>query len=152
MLLLTLLQVAQYWNNKELLTYAAVDGARYFAAMRGYASPRTKTDTRVRSRLNGVLAPAATLNTALTMTTEVALPCSGACSCTSPAFARNGFCVTTCTTDSGCQAALGTADESPTASTVATVTLTYSFVPLFRYYAPLSSITSMSGTSTEVVQ
>jgi Flp pilus assembly protein TadG len=152
MLLLFLMQLAQYWNNREMMSLAAVEGSRLFSAQRGYATPWTATRNRVRSRLDGVVASAAVLNSALTITMDVAVPCTGACSCTGGATERNGSCVTTCANDSSCQAALGTSDSTPAPGTAATVTLTYTFTPLFRYYAPLSNITRMTGTSSDVVQ
>lgn len=115
-------------NNYVMLTNAASLGAHQLASERGYATPYTDTQ-------QAILASTAALKSALTITMSVG--------------------GTTCTSDSTCASALGTSTQAPTAGTEASVSLGYSFAPLFTgaLYG-LKSImpSSLSAQMSELVQ
>jgi Flp pilus assembly protein TadG len=131
-LLLTIaIGVAQFgwmFSNYVMVTNAASSGARYFASQRGTTNPYSSTQTQVG-------ASAALLTTSkLTIATSV-----------------NGA---VCSSDSSCAADLNSAGGASAVGT-ATVTVSYTFVPLFkgtlsRLYAMMP--TSLSASAVERVQ
>jgi Flp pilus assembly protein TadG len=106
-------------NNYVILTEAVADGARVFALGRGVTSPKTSAVGQVQST-------ASSLTGTLTITLAV-----------------NG---TACTTDTGCNTALSTAQGQP-----ATVTATYpcDLVVMGVNFAPSCTL---SSSTTEMVE
>jgi Flp pilus assembly protein TadG len=127
-LLFGTVQFGWLMNNYLALTNAASMGARQLASERGYATPYTDTQ-------QAILGATSALNSALTITMSVG--------------------GTTCTSDSTCATALGTSTTAPPAGTEASVSLGYSFTPLFSgaLYS-LKSImpSSLSANMSELVQ
>jgi len=131
-LLLTLvIGIAQFgwmFGNYVMVANAASSGARYFASQRGTANPYSATQTQVGTS-------AALLTTSkLTIATSV-----------------NGAA---CSSDSSCAADLTSAGGTSAVGT-ATVTVSYTFVPLFkgtlsRLYTMIP--TSLSASAVERVQ
>jgi Flp pilus assembly protein TadG len=120
-LLLILLGIAQFgWfiNNYVLLVNAATAGAHQLASERGYSTPYTDTK-------NLVLSETATLGKAPAITMSVG--------------------GTACASDTACASALGTTTQAPAAGTQATVSLSFSFAPLFT--GTLYSLASMMPSS-----
>ena len=115
-------------NNYLALTNAASLGAHLLASERGYATPYTDTQ-------RAILASTPALSSALTISMSVG--------------------GTSCTNDSTCASALGTSTQAPAAGTEASVSLGYSFTPLFTgaLYS-LKSImpSSLSANMSELVQ
>jgi Flp pilus assembly protein TadG len=124
LLLLIVVGVAQFgwlYGNYVMVANAASAGARYFASQRGTTSPYSATQTQVQTS-------AALLNTAnLSIATAV-----------------NG---TACTSDSGCATGLTSAGGTSAVGT-ASVTVTYSFSPLFK--GQLSGLYAMMPTKLNV--
>lgn len=115
-------------NNYVTLTNAASLGARLLASERGYATPYTDTQ-------QAILNSTASLKSALTITMSVG--------------------GSTCSSDSACASALGTSTVAPAAGTEATISLGYSFSPIFSgTLFNLKSImpTSLSANMSEIVQ
>jgi Flp pilus assembly protein TadG len=127
-LLFGTVQFGWLMNNYLALTNAASLGAHQLASERGYATPYSDTQQTI-------LASTSALKSALTITMRVG--------------------GTTCTSDSTCAAALGTSTTAPAAGTEASVSLGYSFTPLFNgaLYG-LKSImpSSLSANMSELVQ
>jgi len=115
-------------NNYLALTNAASLAAHLLASERGYATPYSDTQA-------AILASTPSLKNAITISMSVG--------------------GTSCTSDSTCASALGTSTQAPAAGTEASVSLGYSFAPLFSgtLYS-LKSImpTSLSATMSELVQ
>ncbi|NML32517.1 TadE/TadG family type IV pilus assembly protein [Paraburkholderia antibiotica] len=121
MLLLIAIGVAQFgWllGNYVMVANAASAGARYFASQRGTSTPYSTTQSQVSTS-------AALLNT----------------SNLSIATAVNGVA---CSSDSSCATSLTSAGGTPAIGT-ATVTVTYTFAPLFK--GSLSGLYAMMPTA-----
>ncbi|CAB3764896.1 hypothetical protein GQ57_17185 [Burkholderia sp. MSh2] len=130
-LLLILLGIAQFsWliSNFIIVTQAASVGAHQFASERGFSTPYSDTVSIVTNALGP-------LRTGFSISTSV-----------------NGVA---CTSDSACQAALGTMSNAPAAGSTATVTLGHAFSPLYAgAWGALASIMpkNITSTMTEVIQ
>ncbi|CAE6713084.1 TadE/TadG family type IV pilus assembly protein [Paraburkholderia domus] len=127
-LLFGTVQFGWLMNNYLALTNAASLGAHLLASERGYATPYSDTQ-------RAILASTPALTSALTISMSVG--------------------GTSCTSDSTCASALGTSTQAPAAGTVASVSLGYTFLPLFTgaLYS-LKSImpSSLTATMSELVQ
>jgi Flp pilus assembly protein TadG len=131
LLMLLVIGIAQFgwmFSNYVMVANAASSGARYFASQRGTTNPYSSTQTQVGTS-------AALLTTSkLTIATSV-----------------NGAA---CTSDSSCAADLTSAGGTSAVGT-ATVTVSYTFVPIFkgslsRLYTMMP--TSLSASAVERVQ
>jgi Flp pilus assembly protein TadG len=122
-LLLLLFGIVQFgWlmNNYIVLTNAASTGARLLATERGYATPYTDTKS-------SVLAATSTLNNKPTITVTV-----GSATCVSTSSSCGDSTFASCSGSSTCVPPLGTTSQPATSGTMATVTLSYAFVPPFN--------------------
>ncbi|NIF53394.1 TadE/TadG family type IV pilus assembly protein [Burkholderia sp. Ax-1724] len=120
-LLLIVLGVAQFgWllGNYMMVANAASAGARYFASQRGTTSPYTATQTQVNA------------SASLLKTSNLSIAAS-----------VNG---TACTSDSACASGLTSAGGTSAVGT-ATVTVSYTFVPIFK--GSLSGLYAMMPTT-----
>jgi Flp pilus assembly protein TadG len=131
LLMLLVIGIAQFgwmFSNYVMVANAASSGARYFASQRGTTNPYSSTQTQV-----GMSAALLTTSK-LTIATSV-----------------NGA---VCTSDSSCAADLTSAGGTSAVGT-ATVTVSYTFVPIFkgslsRLYTMMP--TSLSASAVERVQ
>ncbi|HVW50117.1 MAG TPA: TadE/TadG family type IV pilus assembly protein [Trinickia sp.] len=110
-------QFSWYISNYLMLTDAAAVGAHVLASERGYTKPYTDTQTAIFG---------------------VTKPLSG-----KPTIVASVGGVT-CSSDSACQAALGTMTAGPATGAVANVSLTYAFSPILN--TGLWDLTSMMPT------
>jgi len=127
-LLFGTVQFGWLMNNYLALTNAASLAAHLLASERGYATPYSDTQA-------AILAATPSLKNAITISMSVG--------------------GTSCTSDSTCATALGTSTQAPAAGTEASVSLGYSFTPLFSgtlYNLKSIMPTSLSATMSELVQ
>jgi Flp pilus assembly protein TadG len=131
LLMVIVIGIAQFgwmFSNYVMVANAASSGARYFAAQRGTTNPFSSTQTQVGA------------SAALLTTSKLTI-----------AAAVNGAA---CSSDSSCAADLTSAGGTSAVGT-ATVTVSYTFVPLFkgslsRLYTMMP--TSLSASAVERVQ
>jgi Flp pilus assembly protein TadG len=128
-----IVQVGAWMSNYVVLTRAASAGARLLASERGFSAPYTDTAGTV-SSVTGSLPG--------TLTTIISVANSGGTTTCAGASAN-----TTCAT------ALGTISQPPPAGTMASVSLSYHFVPPFSgtLYGLASIMPSTLSASASVV-
>lgn len=130
-LLLILLGIVQFsWMilNFIIVAYAASVGAHQLASERGYSTPYSDTVSSITRALGPV-------RTGINISTSV-----------------NGAA---CTSDSTCQAALGTMANALVAGSTVTVTIAHAFSPLYSgSWGSLASIMpkNITSTMTELIQ
>jgi Flp pilus assembly protein TadG len=166
LILLFLIQVGLFMFQRMLLFDAAAQGASKLAAMRGYDYPYTGSaysparkgvNDQIRQLLNGNLAPAAALDSTLTITMQVRTPytsaadCTAGCTCSGASCASDSTCVMRCSSNATCICALGTSDDPPPPGTTARVALSYNFVPFLKNFG-FSTAIALNATGAAPVQ
>jgi hypothetical protein len=149
-----------------LLFDAAAQGASKLAVMRGYDYPYTGSAysparkgviDQIRQLLNGNLAPAVTLDSALTITVQVLAPytdaatCTDGCTCSGSSCNADHTCVMPCSSNATCICALGSSDDPPPSGTLARVALSYNFVPFLKNFG-FSTAIALNATGAAPVQ
>ncbi|WP_175967256.1 TadE/TadG family type IV pilus assembly protein [Burkholderia sp. BCC0322] len=130
-LLLILLGIAQFsWmiSNFIIVTYATSVGAHQLASERGFSTPYSDTVSSITNALGPI-------RTGINISTSV-----------------NG---SPCTSDSTCQAALGTMANALAAGSTVTVTIAHAFSPLYSgSWGSLANLMpkNITSTMTEVIQ
>lgn len=160
LLLIAITQFAFILKNQVQLSEAAISGAHLLSAKRGMTCPVTRTSCGkkgardlIREMLDGKVASAATLNTALTINLEIRTPyedadacgdeCGGSC--------EDNICVIPCSNNTACATALGTLEQPPPLGTLVQVELTYVFAPFLNAFG-LENLNRIRVITSEPVQ
>ena len=161
LLLIAITQFAFILKNQVQLSEAAISGAHLLSAKRGMTCPVTRTGCGkkgardlIREMLDGKVASAATLNTALTINMGIRTPYEDADACgdeCTGGTCEDNICVIPCSNNSACATALGTLDQPPPLGTLVQVELIYVFAPFVNAFG-LENLNRIRVITSEPVQ